>query len=58
MVRILIVDDEPIERTIIERMIKKNFPENVEIVKAINGREAVKLYTEKFMKRGVWHWEK
>ena len=47
MVRILIADDEPIERTIIERMIKKNFPENVEIVKAINGREAVKLYTEK-----------
>ncbi len=47
MVRILIADDEPIERTIIERMIKKNFPENVEIVKAINGREAIKLYTEK-----------
>lgn len=47
MVRILIADDEPIERTIIERMIKKNFPENVEIVKAINGREAVKFYTEK-----------
>lgn len=47
MTRILIADDEPIERTIIERMIKKNFPENVEIVKAINGREAVKLYAEK-----------
>ena len=47
MIRILIADDEPIERTIIERMIKKNFPENVEIVKAINGREAVSLYTEK-----------
>ena len=46
MVRILIADDEPIERTIIERMVKKNFPENVEIVKAINGREAVKLYGE------------
>ena len=47
MTKILIADDEPIERTIIERMIKKNFPENVEIVKAINGREAVKLYGEK-----------
>ena len=47
MIRILIADDEPIERTIIERMIKKNFPETVEIVKAINGREAVRLYTEK-----------
>lgn len=47
MVKILIADDEPIERTIIERMIKKNFPENVEIVKAINGREAVKFYEEK-----------
>ena len=47
MIKILIADDEPIERTIIERMIKKNFPENVEIVKAINGREAVKFYAEK-----------
>lgn len=47
MIRILIADDEPIERTIIERMIKKNFPENVEIVTAINGREAVKFYKEK-----------
>ena len=47
MIRILIADDEPIERTIIERVIKKNFPDNVEIVKAMNGREAVKLYTEK-----------
>lgn len=47
MIRILIADDEPIERTIIERMIKKNFPENVEIVKAINGREAMQLYIEK-----------
>lgn len=47
MTRILIADDEPIERTIIERMINRNFPENVEIVKAINGREAVKLYGEK-----------
>ncbi len=47
MIRILIADDEPIERTIIERMIKKNFPENVEIVNAINGREAVRFYEEK-----------
>ena len=47
MTTILIADDEPIERTIIERMIQKNFPENVEIVKAVNGREAVKLYGEK-----------
>ena len=47
MIRILVADDEPIERTIIERMIKRNFPENVEVVKATNGREAVKLYTEK-----------
>lgn len=47
MVRILIADDEPIERTIIERMIRKNFPENVEIIKAVNGREAIKLYQER-----------
>ena len=47
MIRILVADDEPIERAIIQRMIKKNFPENVEIVTAINGREAIKYYTEK-----------
>lgn len=47
MVRILIADDEPIERMIMERMIMKNFPENVEIIKAANGREAIRLYEEK-----------
>lgn len=46
MVRILIADKEPDERTIIERIIRKKFPENVEIVKAVNGIEAVKLYEE------------
>ena len=46
MVRILIADDEPIEITIIERMIKKNFSEEVEIIKAMNGREAVDLYSK------------
>lgn len=46
MTRILIADDEPIERAIIERMIQKNFHENVELVQAVNGREAVKLYEE------------
>ena len=46
MTKILIADDEPIERTIIERIIQKNFPENVELIKAVNGREAVKLYGE------------
>lgn len=44
MNRILIADDEPIERTVIERMIRKNFPENMEVVQAANGREAVRLY--------------
>ena len=38
MTKILIADDEPIERTIIERIIQKNFPESVELIKAVNGR--------------------
>lgn len=46
MTKILIADDEPIERTIIERIIQKNFPENVELIEAVNGREAVKHYGE------------
>lgn len=44
--RILIADDEPIERAVISRKIKKNFPEQLEIVSAVNGREAITLFFE------------
>lgn len=47
MYRILVADDEPIERTIITKMLQKYYAEQLEVVTAINGREAVSLYREK-----------
>lgn len=47
MYRILVADDEPIERMIVEKMIKKYFSDQLEIVLAVNGREAVELFREK-----------
>ena len=43
----LVADDEPIERMIVGRTIKKYFSGQLEVVEAVNGREAVKFFTEK-----------
>lgn len=47
MYRILVADDEPIERMIVEKILKKYFADQLEIVLAVNGREAVELFREK-----------
>lgn len=47
MHRILIADDEPIERTVISRKIQKYYPKQLEIVSAVNGREAINLFFER-----------
>lgn len=47
MYRILIADDEPIERIVAAKILQKNFGEQVEIVAAENGREAVSLFFER-----------
>ena len=47
MYRVLVADDEPIERMIVGRTIKKYFSGQLEVVEAVNGREAVKFFTEK-----------
>ncbi len=47
MYRILIADDEPIERMVVTRKINKNFSGQFEIVQAQNGREAVELFEQK-----------
>lgn len=44
MYRVLIADDEPIERMVVSKMIKKHFREQLEVVQAVNGREAVELF--------------
>lgn len=47
MYRVLVADDEPIERTVVSRTIQKYFPEQAEVILAVNGREAVELFFEK-----------
>lgn len=47
MYRVLVADDEPIERMVVSKKIHKFFPEQFEIVEAINGREAIELFEQK-----------
>ena len=47
MYRILIADDEPIERIVTAKTLQKNFKDLIEVVVAENGREAVSLFFEK-----------
>ena len=53
MYHILIADDEPIERAVVTKMLQKNFSQQLEVVSAINGREAVKMYKESACKIAV-----
>ncbi len=47
MYHVLIADDEPIERTIVCKIIQSHFPGQIEVIQAVNGREAVELFFEK-----------
>ena len=47
MYRVLIADDEPIERTVVCKTIQKYFAGQLETVQAVNGREAVQLFEER-----------
>lgn len=49
MYRVVVADDEPIERTVVTKTIKKYFPDQLEVVAVANGREAV----EAFLRRSV-----
>lgn len=44
MYRVLVADDEPIERMVVCKIINKFFPEQLQAVQAVNGREAVELF--------------
>ena len=44
MYRILVADDESIERKVVRKRIEKNFMNQLEVVDAVNGREAVELF--------------
>lgn len=46
MFRVLIADDEPIERMAVSRKIQKHFADRLEVVTAENGEDAVRLFGE------------
>lgn len=46
MYRVLIADDEPIERMVITKKLKKMFEDRIEIVQAENGTDALQFYQE------------
>ena len=46
MIKILIADDEPIERQVVSKKITRFFPDQFEIFLAENGIEALKIYEQ------------
>ncbi|MCM1175967.1 MAG: response regulator [Blautia sp.] len=44
MYRILVADDEPIERRVMSKKIREFFPEQTEVFLAENGREAIEIF--------------
>lgn len=44
MYRILVADDEPIERLVVTKKLQKFFPGQLEIFQAVNGREAAEIF--------------
>lgn len=44
--RILVADDEPIERMVISKTIQDYFGDEVEIYQAVNGREAIEIFRQ------------
>ena len=47
MYRVLVADDEPIERMIVGRTIKKYFSGQLEVVEAVNGQGGGKVFYRK-----------
>ena len=44
MYRVLVADDEPIERMVVTKKLQKYFPGQLEVFQAANGREAVEIF--------------
>jgi YesN/AraC family two-component response regulator len=47
MVRIIVADDEPIEKAVVKKILEGAFGQDVEVFPACNGREAVDIWREK-----------
>ncbi len=50
---ILIADDEPIERMFLSKIIQKHYGDQLTIVQAVNGREAISLFEEQNCKIAI-----
>lgn len=50
MYRVLVADDEPIERMIVGRTIKKYFSGQLEVVEAVNGRRRQSFLQKKIVR--------
>ena len=48
MMKILIADDEVIERTVLEKKLKKNYEEDCRILIAQNGRQVIEIHDRQF----------
>lgn len=46
MIKILVADDEPIERAVVKKILEEGLSDEVEVFLAANGREAVEIYTK------------
>ena len=47
MIRIVVADDEPIEKAVVKKILEEAFGADVEVFPACNGREAVDIWREK-----------
>lgn len=45
--RILIADDEPIERMVVSKTIQNHFGDEIELWQAVNGREAIEIFRKR-----------
>lgn len=52
--RILIADDEPIERMVISKAVRNYFGDELEIVEAENGREAIARFWSRIVRLRCW----
>lgn len=46
MIKIVVADDEPIERAVVKKILEEGLTEEVKVFLATNGREAVETYTK------------
>ena len=54
MYRVLLADDEQIERMALARRLMRRFGDSLQISEATDGKEAVELYQKEHSRSAVW----